>query len=115
MNKIVTDNPDGNYETLCNFCRYVDGRAKFVETMDGENTDIYEFCRKECIKKCGVNIPEKDDGSLFDMMCFDCMTCLDCLNALLYVSACQAVELREHLKKYEESDVKSNNSIELVE
>lgn len=104
MDKIITDNPQGNYETLCNFCRYVDGRAKFMETMEGENTDIYDFCRSECIKKCAVNIPEKDDGSLMEMMCFDCMGCVDCLNALLYISACQAADLREQLKKYEEAD-----------
>ena len=104
MGKIVTDKPQGNYETLCNFCRVIDGRAKFMETTEGENTDIYNFCRNECIKRCAVNIPEKDDGSLMEMMCFDCMGCLDCLNALLYISACQAADLREHLKMYEDGD-----------
>lgn len=105
MKKIVTDIPNGNYETLMNFCIAVDGRTKFRETTEGENTDVYDFCRKECISRCKVNIPERDDGELLEMMCLDCLYCVDCRNALLYLAAVQAAELRERLRRYESGDV----------
>lgn len=104
MKKIVTDTPNGNYETLMNFCVAVDGRTKFRETTEGENTDVYDFCRKECISRCKVNIPERDDGELLEMMCLDCLYCVDCRNALLYLAAVQAAELRERLRRYESGD-----------
>lgn len=101
MEKIITDTPSNNYETQCNFCRYVNNRAKFLETSSGKDTDIYDFCRKQCKEKCDVNFPEEDDGTMLETMCFDC--CMsDCVIYLLYISAVQAAEVREHLKKYEE-------------
>ena len=101
MDKIITDTPSNNYETQCNFCRYVNNRAKFLETSAGKDTDIYDFCRKQCKEKCDVNFPEEDDGTMLETMCFDC--CMsDCVIYLLYISAVQAAELRERLKIYEE-------------
>lgn len=101
--KLVTDNPQTNIETLHNFCRSVDGRVKFIETTEGINTDVYDFCRNECNRKCNMDIPEHDDGTLLDMMTLDCLYGQDCTNALLYISAIQAAELREQLKLYEET------------
>lgn len=94
----ITDTPISNYDMLCNFCHYVDGRAKF-RTEAGDDTDIYDFCRNKCKEKCGVNFPEKDDGSMMEKMCFDCSG-TDCLNYLLYISAVQAAELREYIKNH---------------
>lgn len=103
--KLVTDNPQTNIETLHNFCRSVDGRVKFIETTAGKNTDSYDFCRHECKRRCNVDFPEQDDGTMLDMMTLDCMYEQDCTNALLYISAIQAAELREQLKLYEETGV----------
>ena len=93
----ITDNPISNYDILCNFCRYVDGRAKFLRTEAGDDTDIYDFCRNKCSEKCGVDFPEKDGGFMMEKMCFDCSE-TDCLIYLLYITAVQAAELREHIK-----------------
>lgn len=103
MEKLITDNLQTNVKTLHNFCRCIDGRVKFAETMEGANTDVYSFSRAECIKKCKLDIPEQDDGTMLEIMCFDCMPCLDCTNALLYISAIQAAELREQLRAYEDT------------
>lgn len=95
----ITDNPISNYDMLCNFCRYVDGRAKFLRTEAGDDTDIYDFCRNKCSEKCGVDFPEKDGGFMMEKMCFDCSE-TDCLIYLLYITAVQAAELREHIKNH---------------
>ncbi|MGN0665599.1 MAG: hypothetical protein ACI4KF_03630 [Huintestinicola sp.] len=110
---MITETPDSNYDTLCNFCRYVDGRAKFLETSSGKNTDIYDFCRKKCKEKCNVDFPEKDDGSMMDKMCFDCSG-NDCLNYLLYISAVQAAELREHIKTNSPDEQETSTGVDCI-
>lgn len=95
----ITDTPISNYDALCNFCRYVDGRVKFIRTKTGDDTDVYDFCRNKCKEKCGVDFPEKDDGSMIEEICFNCSG-IDCLIYLLYTAAVQAAELREHIKNH---------------
>lgn len=93
----ITDTPISNYDAMCNFCRYVDGRVKFIRTKTGDDTDVYDFCRKKCKEKCGVDFPAEDDGSMIEEICFNCSG-IDCLVYLLYTAAVQAAELREHIK-----------------
>lgn len=95
----ITDTPISNYDALCNFCRYVDGRVKFIRTKTGDDTDVYDFCRKKCKEKCGVDFPAEDDGSMIEEICFNCSG-IDCLVYLLYTAAVQAAELREHIKNH---------------
>ena len=55
----ITDIPISNYDAMCNFCRYVDGRVKFIRTKTGDDNDVYVFCRKSAKKNAESIFPQR--------------------------------------------------------
>ena len=105
MQRLTTDNPSGNFETMLNFVYGKDGWA-YIRS-DGEDTDVLlsKWAAEQCISRdeCedifqdGV-LPEEIDTTICDCM----MDFPDCPIALAYCFAAQAVHMRSRLKMYED-------------
>ncbi len=102
MNRLTTDTPDGNFETMLNFVYGKDGWAHIRH--DGENADVplSAWTRKQCLHRGCDEFPAKTAEDI-DLEICDCMMDFpDCPVALAYCFATQAVHLRGRLKMYED-------------
>ena len=103
MNRLTTDTPDGNFETMLNFVYGKDGLAHIRH--DGENADVSltEWARKQCLSQGCGEFPAETPEEINQEIC-DCMMYFpDCPIALAYCFASQAVHLRDRLKMYEDT------------
>lgn len=97
MERLTTDKPSGNTETMLNYARVgEDHRVKLAYGNGQEDIDLCEYIEHEASEYyCHPTADEILDG-----MCFE--EC-DCIMAILNTVATQAAELRERLKLYEDT------------
>lgn len=102
MNRMTTDAPAGNFETMLNFVFSKDGWAYIRHDGEGESVPLTQWAKAQCILHgCGefsAETPQEIDEAICDCM----MDFPDCPIALAYCFASQAVHLRSRLKMYED-------------
>jgi hypothetical protein len=106
MKRLTTDNPDGNFETLMNYCYGKDHIAMLRYAGGCEHIPLHEYVAKLCKEKGCIN---DDDVTLEDVeeRVLDPMgDCCDCSIGALYCLGCQAVNMRGLLKQYEDTGLK---------
>ena len=100
-NRLTTDNPQGNFETMMNFAYAKDRRVVLRFGLGQENIDLCDYIAKASQSDCGLDPEAVMEGA-----------CLECDNeycplGILYAVATQAAELRARLKEYEDSEKKT--------
>ncbi len=102
MERLTTDNPQGNFSTFLNYVFEKDGWA-YIRS-DGESEGpilLTEWARKQCITRGCDELPTDPEG--IDESISDCAFCAPtCPVFLAYTFACQAVHLRDRLKLIED-------------
>lgn len=102
MNKLVTDNPKNNFETMMNMVygkdgwQYIRHGEKEIHTAD--------FCLKMCRQYGCDEIPEEvfRSNEAKDQLLCDCLFD-DCPVAIVYAALCGFGHLRGRLKLYEDA------------
>ncbi|MDD6642707.1 MAG: hypothetical protein PUF80_00540 [Firmicutes bacterium] len=95
MKRFTTDNPETNCERLLNFSYCEDKNVKLLYAGGKEHVDLIGYIA-DMSKDLGCNLTPED---IMDGACMDC----DCVLSVLYVAAIQGAELREQLKRYEDT------------
>lgn len=102
MNRLTTDTPAGNLETMLNFVYGKDGWAHIRHDGEEGAVPLTQWAKAQCILHgCGefsAETPQEID----DAICGCMMEFPDCPFALAYCFASQAVHLRSRLKMYED-------------
>ena len=95
MNRLTTDNPQGNFETMMN---YAYAKDKNVTLRYGAGKDDIDLCEyMETVANC-----QYDGLTAEDYMEGACLECnRDCPFGILYAVSIQAAELRARLMEYE--------------
>lgn len=96
MERLTTDDPQGNYQRLHNMTAIKDMEV-FLKLGDAE-INLVDYCKSECKEKCGIEF-DGDAQTFGDYM--DC----DCIVAIFYGMAIGHAEMRAHLKEYEDSNL----------
>jgi len=92
--RLTTDNPKNNTETMLNYA-YAKDKQVYLRYGDGEeDINLCEYISRLAAKKSCHPTPE-------EVLAGECMEC-DCELAILYWVAVQAAELRGRLAKYED-------------
>lgn len=102
MKRLTTDAPQGNFETMLNYV-YGSGGWAYIRS-DGEldGVPLTDWARKQCLLRGCDELPAQTAQEIDETIC-DCrMDCPGCPVALAYCFACQAVHLRDRLKRYED-------------
>ncbi len=103
MNRLTTDAPNGNFETMLNFVYGKDGWAYIRHDGYHENVLLTDWAKRQCkLRGCDevlAETPEEIDQRLCDCM----MDAPICPIAMAYCFASQAVHLRDRLKMYEDT------------
>lgn len=102
MNRLTTDTPADNFETMLNFVFSKDGWAYIRHDGEEGAVPITQWAKAQCILHgCGefsAETPQEIDEAICGCM----MEFPDCPIALAYCFASQAVHLRSRLKTYED-------------
>ena len=102
MNRLTTDTPHENFETMLNFVYGKGGWAHIRH--DGENADVplTEWARKQCLNRGCDEFPAETPAEIDQEICDCMMDCPECPVARAYCFASQAVHMRDRLKMYED-------------
>lgn len=95
IKKVVTDNPQGNIESLLNFAHDKEGKVVLISANGEREKDLSEYIA-ELSKEVGCDCTAEE---VMDGMCLS--DCGECYVAILNICAIQAAELREKLRNYE--------------
>lgn len=102
MNRLTTDAPAGNFETMLNFVFSKDGWAYIRHDGEEGTVPITQWAKAQCILHgCGELLAETP-MEIDEAICNCMMDFPDCPIALAYCFASQAVHLRSRLKMYED-------------
>lgn len=98
MNRLTTDNPQSNFETMMNFAYAKDRRVVLRFGLGQEDIDLCDYIVKASQNNCNLTPEEVMEGA-----------CLECDNGyctlgIFYAVATQAAELRTRLKEYEDKE-----------
>lgn len=104
MERLTTDNPQGNFETVLNYVYSKDGIAYIRSDGATDDVPLHEWAKRECIargcdKSLGETMEEIDEA-----ICDCAFDCPECPIFLAYIFACQACHLRDRLKRYEDAE-----------
>lgn len=111
MNRLTTDAPAGNFETILNFAYGKDGWVHIRHDGAEGDVPLAQWAKAQCILRGCVEFsaetPLEIDEEISDCMmdfpaCPIAMDFPDCPIALAYCFASQAVHLRDRLKMYED-------------
>lgn len=104
MERLTTDNPKGNFETVLNYVYSKDGIA-YIRN-DGVNDDVplHEWARRECIARGCDNFSGDTFQEIDETICECAFDYGECPIFLAYTFACQACHLRDRLKRYEDDE-----------
>lgn len=103
MKRLTTDTPSSNFETTLNFVYGKDGWAWIRDGGEGQEVLLTQWAKGHCIARGCDELAEYTDPREIDEAIGDCiMDFPDCPVALSYTFACQAVHLRDRLKRYED-------------
>lgn len=103
MNRLTTDNPQNNIETMMNMVHGKDG-WQYIRYGDAEMLTT-DFClmiceRRECMLPSEV--PTTNEAK--DEMLCDCASD-GCYSAILYTALCGFGHVRDRLKMYEDAGI----------
>lgn len=99
MERLTTDNPKSNHETLMNYCTASDGWAVLKYAGGEENIKLHEYAAK-CCQEHGC------ENMTADMVVEDgLMDCYDCPVAIMYYCGAQAAENNAWLAAYEDTGI----------
>lgn len=107
MKRLTTDHPEGNFETALNFVFSKDGWAHILADGKSVNVPLHDWVKAQCLER-GCDELTSDDPEEIDEAIFECVMDVDydtgktCPVAMAYLFACQACQLRDRLKKYED-------------
>lgn len=98
MNRLTTDTPNGNFETMMNFAYAKNGEVWLRGADDGQDAELCAYIAKRAfyLELCGIT--NKDDV-------IEACGAADCFCELgaLFAAATQAAELRARLAAYEDT------------
>jgi regulator of replication initiation timing len=104
MERLTTDNPKGNFETLMNYCYDKDREAILQYAGGRENVPLYKYVAELCREKgCIEGIDEITLEEIDEKLCDPGAEHCDCPVGILYYLGAQAVQTRGMLKKYEDT------------
>lgn len=103
VERLTTDAPQGNFETMLNYVYSKDGIA-YIRS-DGKNDDVplHEWARRECVARGCDEFQGESFEEIDEAICDCAFDYGDCPIFLAYTFACQACHLRDRLKKYEDT------------
>ena len=112
MERLTTDAPQGNFETMLNYVYSKDGIANI--RSDGTNDDVplHEWARRECIARGCDEFPGESFEEIDEAICACAFDCPECPIFLAYTFACQACHLRDRLKRHEDAETAMKGSVE---
>lgn len=115
MERLTTNNPTNNFETMLNFVYSKDGWAHIRYTGEIADVPLTQWAKAQCILRgCAAeDLPGDTPEEIDEALCGCMMDCPDCPIALAYCFACQASHLRDRLKLYEDI-LFSGDSTELL-
>ena len=103
MTRLTTDNPQGNFEMAMNYVYDKDGEAFIRNDGRTDNVPLWQYIDRLCKGK-GCEIASPLGSEQTSERCYDCaMDGETCPVSMMYIFACQAVELRARLKKHEDA------------
>ena len=103
MERLTTDTPSGNFETMLNFVYGKDGWAYIRHDGEHENVKLTDWAKRQCLLR-GCDEVFTEELEEIDYRLCDCMMEAPiCPIALAYCFASQAVHLRGRLKTYEDA------------
>ena len=98
--RLTTDKPCSNTETMLNYAYAKDGRV-VLRYGDGEqNIDLCDYISRKAKERCCAYAPTPEEVMNGECTELDC----NCVLSEFYTVATQAAELRERLKGYEDSE-----------
>lgn len=97
-NRLTTDNPQSNFETMMNFAYSKDRRVVLRFGLGQEDIDLCDYIAKASQNNCNITPEEVMEGA-----CFECDNGY-CTLGIFYAVATQAAELRTRLKEYEDRE-----------
>jgi len=101
MERLTTDTPNGNFETMLNFVYGKDGWAYIRHDGAHEDIMLTDWAKQQCLLR-GCNEVEEDGPEDIDQRLCDCMMeGPTCPIAMAYCFASQAMHLWSRLKTYE--------------
>ena len=116
MERLTTDTPQGNFETMLNYVYSKDGTAHIRSDGVYDDVPLHEWARRKCVADgcddIGTTFEEIDEH-----ICDCAFDIPECPVFLAYTFACQAVHLRNRLKKIEDilgDDYELDRLLELV-
>ncbi|MBQ6281494.1 MAG: hypothetical protein IJK69_05505 [Oscillospiraceae bacterium] len=100
MNRLTTDTPHGNFETMMNFAYAKNGEVWLRGADDGQDAELCAYIAKRAfnLELCGIT--NKDDV-IEACGAGDCF----CELGALFAAATQAAELRARLAVYEDTEL----------
>lgn len=102
MERLTTDTPSGNFETMLNFVHGKDGWA-YIYDADEQEVNLITWALKHCQER-GCDDFQCETLEEYDEALSSCMVdFMDCPIAMAYCFASQAVHLRSRLKMYEDA------------
>ena len=102
MKRLTTENPNGNFETMLNYVYGKDGFAHIRYVGEKDDVPLTEWAKAQCQSTICPEFPDDTSEEVDEAICDCLMAFPDCPVALSYCFACQAVHLRDRLKRYED-------------
>lgn len=102
MDRLTTDAPSGNFETMLNFVYGKDGWAHIRHDGEHEDVTLTDWANQQCLLRGCDRGPTGTSEDVDQRLC-DCLEDAPiCPVAMAYCFASQAVHLRSRLKMYED-------------
>ncbi len=102
MERLTTDNPDGNFETMLNYVFGQDGFAHIRYDGEQDEVPLTSWAKAQCLYRGCDDFPAETPDEIDEILCDCVMDCPECPIALAYCFASQAVHMRDRLKMYED-------------
>lgn len=97
MDRLTTNSPETNFETLMNYAYHSDNGQIFLRYAGEHIVLLTAYMREQCQNRGCCS--DKVDAEQLDGF----MGCCNCPLGILYYCAVQAAELRERLSAYEDT------------
>lgn len=103
MDRLTTDTPSGNFETMLNFVYGKDGWAYIRHDGEREDVMLTDWAKRQCLLRGCDEVLAETAEDIDQRLCDCMMEAPICPIALAYCFASQAVHLRSRLKMYEDA------------
>lgn len=102
MERLTTDTPNGNFETMINFVHGKEGWAHIYDA-DGKEVNLITWAINHCHDRGCDDLQCKTLEEYDEVLSSCMMDYMDCPIAMAYCFASQAIHLRSRLKMYEDT------------